>query len=183
MKIEKSDLLLVVDVQNVYLPGEAWACYSLDKKIPNMIKLIRKFPKEQVIYTIYRASEQPQGQWKQYNIENADINADFWANAYVKDLQPYVKEGKCFYKSTYSCCSNEALLKEIEKYQRIFLVGVVAECCVLSTAFELIDLGKKVIWIRDGISGENEEKEVAIEKILEGLSPLHIEFCDSFEAE
>ena len=52
--------------------------------------------------------------------------------------------------------------------------GVVAECCVLSTVFALIDMGKYVIYLKDGVAGLDIETEKAVEKVLSGLEPLHL---------
>ena len=34
------DLLLVIDLQNVYLPGEEWACPSMPEAVKNIAKII-----------------------------------------------------------------------------------------------------------------------------------------------
>ncbi len=62
-----------------------------------------------------------------------------------------------------------------KKAGRVVLTGVVAECCVLCTALEAMDMGCKVIYLRDCISGFTKEKEAATELILSGLSPLHVQ--------
>ena len=54
------------------------------------------------------------------------------------------------------------------------ITGVVAECCVLSTVFALIDAGIYVVYLTDGVSGLDREKEAATELILSGLDPLHV---------
>ena len=91
-------------------------------------------------------------------------------------MNPYLTDSNFYSKSTYSCCKNKELYRKIDSYERIFVTGVVAECCVLATIFDLIDMGKKVTYLKEGIAGENEEKENNIITILEGLSPLHIIF-------
>ncbi|MDO5540856.1 MAG: hypothetical protein Q4F83_12445 [Eubacteriales bacterium] len=47
---------------------------------------------------------------------------------------------------------------------------------MLATAFELIDMGKKIVFLRNAIAGESIEKARAVEYILEGLSPMHVLF-------
>lgn len=67
--------------------------------------------------------------------------------------------------------------KRIDLYERVFVAGVVAECCVLSSVMDLIDQGKKVMYLTGGIAGVSREKEEMVIKLLEGMSPLHINFC------
>ncbi|MFR7376352.1 MAG: isochorismatase family protein [Oliverpabstia sp.] len=69
------------------------------------------------------------------------------------------------------------------KADRIILTGVVSECCVLSTFFEGIDLGCKLIWLTDATSEapEPDPAEAKPQHILQGLSPLHVEFMTTEE--
>ena len=53
------------------------------------------------------------------------------------------------------------------------LTGVVAECCVLATMMEAIDLGRPVIYLTDAISGQSEEKEAQIRALAESFAPMH----------
>ncbi|MBQ1478359.1 MAG: isochorismatase family protein, partial [Erysipelotrichaceae bacterium] len=66
----------------------------------------------------------------------------------------------------------------LQEYDEIILTGVQAEVCVLSTAYGLIDLGKKVVYKRSLIAGRNKEKKEAAEKVLSSMSPLHVRFID-----
>lgn len=72
--------------------------------------------------------------------------------------------------------SNLELRDKLREFDVIYVAGVVAECCVLSTVFELIDMGKKVIFCKDAIAGQKSEKEMAVIEVLKALSPLHIIF-------
>ena len=68
------------------------------------------------------------------------------------------------------------MLEKLDKFDTIYITGVISECCVLSTIFSLIDMGKKIIYCNNGIAGKNEQKEKAVIDVLEELLPLHIEF-------
>ena len=59
------------------------------------------------------------------------------------------------------------------------LTGVVAECCVLSTAFDAIDLGCEFIYVTDAVSGFDRPREDASILMLSGLSPLHGKIMDT----
>ena len=81
-----------------------------------------------------------------------------------------------FVKSGFSALSSNELFNALDRFDTIYITGVIAECCVLSTVFSLIDMGKKIIYCKNGIAGENEEREQAVIRVLEELSPLHVEF-------
>lgn len=175
-EINHNDLLLIIDMQNVYLPGQPWACEGIEGAIVYIQKVIAQFPQNQILFTQYIPPQNPKGVWKDYNMVNAEINADPWLNDYIKEMIPYLNETNLFQKSVYSCCGDEKIRSVITQYERVFVAGVVAECCVLSTVFDLIDMGKKVVYLKQGIAGESVKKANAVLEVLEGFSPLHINF-------
>jgi Amidases related to nicotinamidase len=67
------------------------------------------------------------------------------------------------------------VLEACKKARRVVVTGVVAECCVLSTVFSLIDEGIYTVYVTDGVSGLDKPKEDATILTLSGLSPLHVE--------
>ena len=69
-----NDLLLVIDMQNVYLPDQPWACETVAHTKANILKLLEKYPKNQTIFTRYIAAKHPVGTWKTYNELNRKIN-------------------------------------------------------------------------------------------------------------
>ena len=156
-----NDLLLVIDMQNVYLPDQPWACETVAHTKANILKLLEKHPKNQTIFTRYIAAEHPVGTWKTYNELNRKINEDPWMNELMDGIKEAAETYLIYDKSTYS--------------------SVVSECCVLSTFFEGIDLGCKLIWLTDATSGLNPILEAETLHILQGLSPLHVEFMTTEE--
>ena len=134
-----------------------------------------------MILTKFIADENAHGVWKNYNIENAAVNNDAWSNALVPELEVLAKKFSVIEKSKYSSLKDERILAACKNARRVFLTGVVAECCVLFTAFDLIDAGIYAVYVTDAVSGLNEEKERAAELTLEGLSPLHVRLMTTDE--
>ena len=64
-------------------------------------------------------------------------------------------------------------------YDRIFFCGVVADCCILSTLFSIIDSGKKLIYLTDCISGKSYDNEKMIQKLVKNFSPIHVSIMDT----
>lgn len=174
--IKDKSALLVIDLQNAYLPGNEWACNHILSVIQNIEEKIKQFPTDKVFFTQFMASSNPKGVWKDYNKEYSRINSNEYLNDYVKEIKKYITKDNSFIKSEYSSLSNLELRDKLREFDEIYVTGVVAECCVLSTIFGLIDMGKKVIFCTDAIAGEKEEKERAVIEVLKALSPLHIIF-------
>ena len=168
-------LLLIIDMQNVYKEGQPWECKNYDNALSNVLTLLDDghFSRDNTILTRYIASAHPTGVWKNYNKENAEINANQWYNDLDQKLQLRCKDYRCYDKSTYSYSVKE-LQEAVNNASSVVITGVVAECCVLATVFSLIDAGKYVYYITDAVAGLDNEKEEATIKVLEGLAPLHL---------
>lgn len=171
----QNDILLIVDLQNVYLPQEPWACPSINNAIHNIKLLLnRGIP---AVFTRF-VPPVSSGTWKDYNEKYADINADVYLNEIVSDVKSYTIKHPIFDKSTYSSWTEE-VQKATQEYDRILLSGVVAECCILSTLLSIIDSGKEVIYLTDCISGKSRQSEDTIRKLAESFSPIHVKIMDT----
>ena len=73
-------LLLIIDMQNVYKEGQPRECKNYDNALSNILDLLNdgRFSQDNTILTRYIASAHPTGVWKNYNKENAEINANQW---------------------------------------------------------------------------------------------------------
>ncbi|MBR2186560.1 MAG: cysteine hydrolase [Lachnospiraceae bacterium] len=169
------DLLLVIDMQNVYCAGGAWSCPGAEKAAERIRSVIeRKGRDMDVIFTRFLASPDPEGVWKDYNRENGEINSDPHANAMMDAFREELERYPLYTKSVYSSLDIPEVREAAGRADRVIVSGVVAECCVLSTVFALIDMGKYVIYLKDGVAGLDIETEKAVEKVLSGLEPLHL---------
>ena len=81
------DLLLVIDMQNVYTKGQEWACEEVEKASDSILRLLNSRALSQVIFTQYLAAKHPEGVWKEYNKVNAAVNADPWLNEMMSELR------------------------------------------------------------------------------------------------
>ena len=97
-----SDLLLVIDMQNVYTKGQEWACKGIEHASASILRLLNSQKTKQVIFTQYLATEHPDGVWKEYNKVNAAVNSDPWLNEMMPEFLPWVKTYPVFTKSVYS---------------------------------------------------------------------------------
>ena len=175
----REDLLLLIDFQNVYLPGQPWACPTMEQAIENTLKIIRSAAAPDYILTQYIASANPVGRWRRYNEEFAEINADEFLSAFPGSLLPIINDKNVIIKDTYSSLKSGALRSRLEGKKRVVLCGVVAECCVLATMLDAIDLGYEVIYLPDCISGFSAENEKIIRTLAESFSPIHTQVMSS----
>lgn len=110
-KTEKKDLLLVVDMQNVYRKGGKWQCTNTDGAASNIIRIIDS-QKADVIFTEFIACEKAAGVWADYNIKYADVNSDREANLINPLLVAYAQKYPLYKKGVYSSLSVPEVLSE-----------------------------------------------------------------------
>jgi hypothetical protein len=101
---------------------------------------------------------------------------------YVKGLGPtlaVLKErttpAPCLEKLTFSCCGNEAFIKQLKDSGRtqIIVTGMETHVCVLQTVIDLLDAGFNVHVVKDAVmSRSNDNWKTAIEAmVLAGAVP------------
>lgn len=170
------DLILVIDMQNVYGDGGQWCCPGVPAATEKILTLLNseKVSASDVIFTRFLAPQDPVGVWQQYNVENEEVNTDPYSNAMMESFAPYLQRYPLLTKSTYSSLEIPEVAEAAKKADRVVVTGVVAECCVLATVMALIDMGASVIYLTDGVAGINKETEQAVELVLSGLEPLHV---------
>ena len=144
------DLLLVIDMQNVYAPGGKWCCPGSEAAAENIKRIIRQTPE-------------------------LDVNADTCANEMLPQFEEELRKYPLCTKSTYSSLSIPQVRQAAARADRVVITGVVAECCVLSTVLALIDEGIPVVYLTDAVAGVSEETQAAAELILSGLEPVHVQ--------
>lgn len=179
--MKSGDLLLVIDMQNVYKKGGKWECLDTEGAAVNINKIINS-GMDNVIFTRFIANEtNPYGVWKDYNIKYESVNHDEYANMMVEELTEPLKRFPLYTKGVYSSLEIPEVLLAAQNAKRVIVTGVVAECCVLSTVLALMDKGIYTVYITDGVSGLDVPKEEATKLIFSGLSPLHVKMMTTDE--
>jgi nicotinamidase-related amidase len=176
-----NDLLLVIDMQNIYTRGQEWACLDTEGAAARIKKIIRSGKCQNTIFTCFLPPENPSGVWADYNKKYAQINADEWGNSMLPEFEEELKHYPLYSKSVYSSLAIPEVLEAAKKADRVIITGVVAECCVLSTVLALIDEGIYTVYLTDGVSGFDIPKEEATKLVLSGLSPLHVSMMTTEE--
>lgn len=167
------NLLIVIDMQNAYLPNQPWECANLMDIIPK-IELLCKNPKDyDIVFTRFIAEKNPVGTWKNYNQKYEDINNSIFLNEIIENFKPYLNKYQVVDKSTYSCYKNDTLKTLIDNHDIVTICGVVADCCILSTALDIIDTGKPLIYLQDAVGEYKLNSGKAVLNIMDNMK-LHV---------
>lgn len=173
IKKTSRDLLLVTDMQNIYTTGQKWACLDTEGAAKRILSIIDQNKCSDVIFTRFLSNPNASGVWAEYNQKYADVNEDTWANEMLPCFTEALSKYPLYTKSVYSSLAIPEVLAAARNADRVVITGVVAECCVLSTIFALMDEGIYVVYLTDAVSGLDKPKEDATLLTLSGLCPLH----------
>ena len=177
----KGDLLLAIDMQNVYDKGGAWECMDTAGAAENIRRVVESGAVDSAIITKYISSESPHGVWKDYNRKYRAINEDRHANELLPQIAALADRFPVYSKSEYSALCVPQVREACLRAKRVVVGGVVDDCCVLSTVFGLIDAGVYAVYLTDATSGLDKEKAAATQVVLSGLAPLHVELMSTDE--
>ena len=177
----RDDLLLLVDFQNVYLPGYDWACPSMPDALNNTLRILDAEGAPECVMTRFVAPAEPTGRWRQYNEAFREINENPVLAELADSLKPYAEKATVIDKSTYSSMDAPEVLAVMEGKKAVVLTGVTAECCVLATMMDAMDLGYEVVYLYDCIAGQSAELEAQIRGIAEIFVPAQITVMSSAE--
>ncbi len=134
--------LLIIDVQNFFI--NKWT-----QDVPkNIVRLIENEEFSKIVFTKF-VNTADSNFVRQFNYTGCtkppytDI---------VKNLEPWVKKDNVFIKNTYSAFLKPGLAEFLKnnKTEKVTLVGIDTENCVLTNARELFDRGYKVKVIANG---------------------------------
>ena len=175
------DLLLIVDFQNVYLPGYDWACPDMPEAMANTISILINPEAPDYLMTAYIAPTEPVGRWQDYNEAYKEINENAFLSEMAEAMLPFAEEGRVAEKTTYSSMDCDAVVEAMKGKKAVVLTGVVAECCVLATMLDAIDMGYEVVYLYDCIAGCSEENEAMIKALAESFAPVHTTVMSSEE--
>ncbi|WP_456381874.1 nicotinamidase [Persephonella sp.] len=178
IKIGRQDALIVVDMQNDFMPGGALPVPEGDSIVPVLNSYIRLFEEkgQPVFYTRdwhpenHISFRENGGIWPVHCVQNTE-GAAFHPELYMPaDNRFIISKGTSPDFDAYSGFQGtvlEELLKE-RGIKRIFVGGVATDYCVKNTAYGGLNLGFQVFVLEDGIKGVD-VKEGDSEKALEFL--------------
>lgn len=153
-------LLVVIDVQRVFLEGSPWRIEALPGRLPNIVALARDRSPDVVFTRHVPAPDGGSGTWRDFYRAWSEVGRD----PSVWDLVPQLTgiPGVDATKSIYSAFGASELHDELSKRasQGLVLCGVETDCCVLATVLEAIDRGLPVSVVHDAVASPDQTAHV-----------------------
>ena len=156
--------LILIDLQNDFMPGGALAIPNADQILPMINKILPLF--ESVIAT---KDWHPENHisfsiWPKHCIQNTK-GAEFPKKLHVKEIEHVIYKGMDPNIDSYSAFfdnekKHQTGLFEYLKRKKIthlYFVGVATDYCVLYSVLDALELGFQVTVVQDGCRGIKEE--------------------------
>jgi len=188
VKLNDRDALIVVDMQNDFMPGGALPVPDGDKIIPTINSYVDKFSSLSlpIFYTRdwhpvdHISFKGHGGIWPKHCVMNTE-GAKFHPQLKIPpDNKFIISKGTSRDFDAYSGFQGTILRDLLEErgVKRIFVCGVATDYCVKNTALGGINLGYQVFILEDAIKGVNinpDDSERAIDYLLQrGASLINI---------
>jgi len=179
VKITDRDALVIVDMQNDFMPGGALPVPEGDKIIPVLNGYIKRFEEkgQPVFFTRdwhpenHISFRKNGGIWPVHCVQNTE-GANFHPDLYIPpDNRFIISKGTSPDFDAYSGFQGTVLKELLEErgIKRLFIGGVATDYCVKNTALGGLNLDFGVVVLEDGIKGVNlhpDDEQAALDLLL-----------------
>ena len=164
IKLKKGDALIIVDVQNDFMPGGALPVPEADQIIPILNKYIELFHNASLMIIASRDWHPPNhcsfkengGIWPTHCVAGTK-GAEFPLSLKLPDNVVIISKATSPEKDAYSALQETELSKLLKEnnIDRCFVGGVATDYCVLHTVLDLLNEGYNVYLLEDAIRAVN----------------------------
>ena len=177
---------LCVNMQRMFSAEGPWTTPWMDRVLPVVSELAGRYPERTVFtrfITPFRAEDMP-GMWRRYYTR--------WREATRERLDPVLLEllpplaGLCppatvIDKTRYSGFSEPALLEHLQARETdgLIVTGSETDVCVLATVLGAVNLGYRVILVRDAVCSSSDAGHDALMQLYHQRYTEQIEVTDA----
>lgn len=178
---------LCVDMQRIFSSEGPWPTPWMDRVLPVVTAVARRFP-ERTVFTRFitpRHADDMPGAWRRYYTRWRETTRERM-DARLLDLLPPLAElcppATVIDKSRYSGFSGSDLLAHLQQRSAdgLIVTGSETDVCVLATVLDAVDLGYRVVLVRDAVCSSSDEGHDAL---LEVYRRRYSEQIETAEAE
>ena len=160
---------LCVDMQNLFLPGSAWATPWMERVLPMVTRLAAARP-DRTIFTRFIPAERPgqgRGRWKPYYERWADMTLEALpehAIELVDPLRSFVPPAEVIDKWVYNPWSQPQLERILvaRGVEDLIISGAETDVCVLAAVLGGVDRGYRVILAKDAVCSSTDATHDAV---------------------
>jgi nicotinamidase-related amidase len=179
-------LHLCIDMQRIFSPEGPWATPWMERVLPVVVSIAKRFP-ERTIFTRFMTPRRPQdmpGTWRRYYEKWRETTQEQLDPRMLDLLDPLarlVPPATVIPKSGYSAFFETNLLTHLRARNAdgLIVTGSETDVCVLATVMAAVDLGFRVILVRDAVCSSSDEGHDALLEVYHRRYAEQIETADA----
>ena len=177
---------LCVDMQRIFSAEGPWPTPWMERVLPVVTELAGRFP-ERTVFTRFvtpnKANDMP-GMWQRYYAKWKEATREHLNPDLLELLPPLARlcpPATVVNKTRYSAFAEPNLLMHLQTREADGLVvtGSETDVCVLSTVLGAVDLGYRVIVVRDAVCSSSDTGHDALMKLYEERYKEQIELAEA----
>ena len=177
---------LCVDMQRIFSADGIWATPWMDRVLPVVAELAGRYP-ERTVFTRFVTPNRPDdmpGMWQRYYTRWKEATREHLDPALLELLPPLAKlcpPATVINKTRYSAFAEPELLSHLQAREAdgLIVTGSETDVCVLATVLGAVDLGYRVILVRDAVCSSSDEGHDALMQIYHRRYTEQIEVADA----
>jgi nicotinamidase-related amidase len=186
--ITEKTVHLCIDMQRLFSDDGPWATPWMTRVLPVVTEIAGRFPARTVFtrFITPRHPDEMPGTWRRYYRKWRQTTREHLAPELLELVPPLAKlvpPAAVIDKTRYSAFVEPHLLAHLRERQADGLVvtGSETDVCVLATVLGAVDLGYRVIVVRDALCSSSDEGHEAILRVYHGRYSEQIETADAEE--
>jgi nicotinamidase-related amidase len=165
---------LCLDMQRLFSADGPWPTPLMERVLPVVTVLGQRHP-ERTVFTRFIPPTRPQempGMWQRYYTRWRDVTRER-LDVRLLDLMPPLQTlcppATILDKSRYSALAEPQLLRHLQERgaDGLIVSGAETDVCVLSTVLDAVDLGYRVIVVRDALCSSSDEGHDTLLRLYE----------------
>jgi nicotinamidase-related amidase len=179
---------LCLDMQRIFSPEGPWATPWMERVLPVVTSIASRYP-ERTVFTRFLTPRVPTdmpGMWQRYYSRWQQTTTDRIDPALLELVSPLARlspPATVIDKSRFSGFAEPQLLAHLQARDAdgLVITGSETDVCVLGTVLAAVDIGYRVIIVRDAICSSSDEGHEALMEVYHSRFTEQIETADADE--
>jgi nicotinamidase-related amidase len=188
MPLTERTVHLCIDMQRIFAPEGPWATPWMERVLPVVTEIAERFP-GRTVFTRFITPKQPEsmpGLWQRYYRRWRETTRDRIDPSLLELVPPLARltpPATVIDKTRYSAFAESQLLQHLRDRgaDGLIVTGSETDVCVLATVLGAVDLGYRVIVVRDAICSSSDEGHDALLRVYHRRYSEQIETADADE--